>query len=290
MCGTHFFSPANIMPLLENVRGSASSGETLATVMAMGKKLGKKAVLAGNCFGFIGNRMIEGYCRESYFLLEEGCVPRDVDAPVRALGLAMGPLQMQDLAGIDIGYNIRKDQPDLYGPADRYPLLADRIAEAGRLGQKTKAGWYDYASGRNPVDDPWVADFIEKFSAEQGVTRRAISAEEVLDRCMLPMVNEGFKCLEEGIAQRESDIDIVFLYGYGFPRRLGGPMHWANIDVGLEHVLKRLEEMNMQFPGSDYYVPSALLRECVGLGMNVMEYYEKGLHRRSKGKALSAKL
>mmetsp|Transcript_43867 Transcript_43867/g.140918 ORF Transcript_43867/g.140918 Transcript_43867/m.140918 type:complete len:712 (-) Transcript_43867:283-2418(-) len=263
VCGTHFFSPANIMPLLENVRGSASSGETLATVMAMGKKLGKKAVLAGNCFGFIGNRMIEGYCRESYFLLEEGCVPRDVDAPVRALGLAMGPLQMQDLAGIDIGYNIRKDQPDLYGPADRYPLLADRIAEAGRLGQKTKAGWYDYAAGRNPVDDPWVADFIEKFSAEQGVTRRAISTEEVLDRCMLPMVNEGFKCLEEGIAQRESDIDIVFLYGYGFPRRLGGPMHWARHirEGGLPKLAADLQRYGAEHPNGTYWTPSALLLE-----------------------------
>lgn len=182
VCGTHFFSPANVMPLLENVRGKASSGETLATVMAMGKMLGKKAVLAGNCFGFIGNRMIEGYCREAIFLLEEGCVPAQVDGPIRKLGLAMGPLQMGDLAGNDIGYNIRKDQPALFGPGERYPGLADVLVEAGRLGQKTKKGWYDYSTGRAPVDDEEVAKLISRHAADKRIERRAISEEEVSER------------------------------------------------------------------------------------------------------------
>jgi len=261
VCGTHFFSPANVMPLLENVRGKASSGETLATVMAMGKRLGKKAVLVGNCFGFVGNRMIEGYCREALFLLEEGCVPAQVDGPIRRLGLAMGPLQMGDLAGNDIGYNIRKDQPALFGPGERYPALADELVDMGRLGQKTKKGWYDYSAGRNPVDDAEVTQLIESYSQKKGIKRRVISEEEVLDRCLLPLVNEGFKCLEEGIAQRESDIDIIFLYGYGFPRKLGGPMHWARHgrQGGLPRVLADIKRYGAAHPNGKHWVPSVLL-------------------------------
>ena len=189
VAGMHFFSPANVMPLLENVRGAASDARTIATVMQMGKVLRKKTVLAGSCFGFIGNRMLEGYLREALYLLEEGCLPRDVDAPLRAFGMPMGPLQMSDLAGNDIGYSIRHDM-GLHDPAttphpnERYHgLVADKLVEMGRLGQKSKAGWYDYSAGKAPTDDAAVAALIEAHCANAGVERRAIGADEV--RCRL---------------------------------------------------------------------------------------------------------
>ena len=226
--GMHFFSPANVMPLLENVAGAASSPQALATAMGLGKRLRKKAVLAGNCFGFIGNRMLEPYVREALYMLEEGSTPAQVDAPLRAFGFAMGPFQMSDLAGNDISYNIRRDNGWTAAAVEgRYWAgLADQLVEAGRLGQKTKRGWYDYPKGRTPVDDGEVAAMIEAHSAALGMARRPIAPSEVLDRTLLSMVNEGFKIVEEGIAQRESDVDIVYIYGYGFPRRQGGPLYW----------------------------------------------------------------
>ena len=184
--GTHFFSPANVMPLLENVRGAASSPTTLATAMAMGKLLGKKAVLAGNCFGFIGNRMLEGYVREALFMLELGALPADVDGPMRAFGMPMGPLQMSDLAGNDIGYNVRKD----FGWTFPASALADKLVESGRLGQKTGGGWYDYDAKRKPNPSAAVETMIVEHSAAAGATRRPMGADEVLDRCLLPLVNE----------------------------------------------------------------------------------------------------
>lgn len=260
--GMHFFSPANVMPLLENVRGTQTSDEVIATTMAIGKALRKKAVLARSCFGFIGNRMLEGYCREAIYLLEEGCVPRQVDEPLRSFGMPMGPLQMCDLAGNDIGYKVRQGLGLHEVTTERYyGGLADTLVEGGRLGQKTKVGWYDYSAGRAPVDDPEVASMIEKHSAALGMTRREISADEVLDRCLLPMVNEGFKVLEEGIAQRESDIDVVYLYGYGFPRHRGGPMHWARHgrDGGLPKLVDDLAKYAEQHPQVSHWKPSQLL-------------------------------
>lgn len=263
--GTHFFSPANVMPLLENVAGEAASPQTVATAMGLGKLLGKKAVLARNCFGFIGNRMLEGYLREAVFLLEEGCMPADVDGPLRAFGMPMGPLQMSDLAGNDIGYNIRKDFNWLEEHAARgerfHGKLADALCEAGRHGQKTRKGWYDYSAGRAPVDDAEVGAMIEAHSAAEGFTRRAIAPSEVLDRCLLPLVNEGFKCLEEGIAQRESDIDVTYLYGYGFPRYHGGPMYWARHvrEGGLPKLAADLAAYQGAHPTVAHWAPSKLL-------------------------------
>lgn len=261
VCGTHFFSPAHVMPLLENVRGSRASETTLATVMAMGKLLRKKTVLVGNCFGFVGNRCLEGYIREAMFLLEEGCTPKQVDAPIRQLGLAMGPLQMSDLAGNDIGYSIRKDFGWAAGPEKYYGAIPDKLVESGRLGQKTKKGWYDYSQGRAPVDDPEVEAMIVAHSKEVGISRREIAPSEVLNRCLLPLVNEGFKCIEEGIAQRESDVDMVFLFGYGWPRYLGGPLYWARHvrPGGLAGVAADIKAYGEAHPGLAHWTPSELL-------------------------------
>jgi len=207
VAGMHFFSPAHVMPLLENVKGKQTSSDTIATIMQLGKRLKKKAVLAGNCNGFIGNRMLEGYVAEALFMLEEGCTPSEVDAAMRGFGMPMGPLEMSDLAGNDIGYMARRNHPR---PTERYAGgIADRLVEMKRLGQKSKAGWYDYSAGKKPRDDPAVQALIEGYCREHNLVRRQIAEEEVVDRCLLPLVNEGFKVLEEGIAQRESDIDMV---------------------------------------------------------------------------------
>ena len=264
--GMHFFSPANVMPLLENVRGAASSDVSVATAMALGKRLRKKSVLAGNCFGFIGNRMLEYYLHECMFMVEEGATPQQVDGVMRAHGLAMGPFAMSDLAGNDIGYNIRKDwgwDPDFAAREGRryWAFAVDKLVEAGRLGQKAKKGWYDYSAGRKPVVDPEVEALIVRTSEELGITRRAFTDEEILDRCLLPLVNEGFKIVEEGIAQRESDLNIVYLYGYGFPRRHGGPMHWARHvrEGGLPKVVADLQRYAEAHPNVPHWKPSELL-------------------------------
>jgi 3-hydroxyacyl-CoA dehydrogenase len=204
-------------------------------VMALGKQLKKVSVLAGNCDGFIGNRMLHGYLREANFLLEEGCVPEQVDRALEDFGLAMGPFRMGDLAGLDVGWRIRKGKAHLRPQDERYSKVADRLCELGRFGQKTGAGFYKY-EGRDARPDPVVQDIILEESKAQGIERREISDEEIVQRCMYPLVNEGAKILEEGIAIRSSDIDIVYLFGYGFPVYRGGPMFWAE-QIGLDKVL-----------------------------------------------------
>ncbi len=238
--GTHFFSPANVMKLLENVRGKAASPETIATVMQLGKTLRKVPVLAGNCDGFIGNRMLFHYLREAGFLLEEGATPQQVDKALEDFGLAMGPFRMSDLAGLDVSWRIRKGKAHLRPKDERYSPVADQLCEMGRFGQKTGAGFYKY-EGRNAVPDPVVDDIILASAKAQGIQRRAISDEEIVQRCMYPLVNEGAKILEEGIAIRSSDIDIVYLFGYGFPVYRGGPMFWAE-QIGLDKVLATIRE------------------------------------------------
>ncbi len=240
--GTHFFSPANVMKLLENVRGKASSPETIATVMQLGKTLRKVAVLAGNCDGFIGNRMLAGYLREANFLLEEGASPQQVDNALEAFGLAMGPFRMSDLAGLDVGWRIRKGKAHLRPKDERYSAVADQLCEQGRFGQKTGAGFYKY-EGRNAIPDPVVEDIILASAKAQGIQRRTISDEEIVQRCMYPLVNEGALILEEGIAIRSSDIDITYLFGYGFPVYRGGPMFWAE-QIGLDKVLATIREFH----------------------------------------------
>ncbi|HEX4619773.1 MAG TPA: 3-hydroxyacyl-CoA dehydrogenase NAD-binding domain-containing protein [Steroidobacteraceae bacterium] len=237
--GTHFFSPANVMRLLENVRGARSSPETLATVMALGKTLGKVAVLAGNCDGFIGNRMLMYYGSEAEFLLEEGATPEQIDRVIEGFGFAMGPLAVRDLAGNDVGFLIRKGRKL---PADeRFSPILERLVAKGRLGQKAGRGFYRY-EGRTRIADPEVLALIEGVSSDLKIRRRQIPDEEILDRLLHPLVNEGARIVAEGIAQRAGDIDVVYVNGYGFPAWRGGPMYWG-AQSGLKRVVATMQRL-----------------------------------------------
>ncbi len=237
--GTHFFSPAQVMRLLENVRGRRTSAQTLATVMALGKTLGKVPVLAGNCEGFIGNRMLMFYGAEAEFLLEEGATPEQIDRVIEAFGFAMGPLSVRDLAGNDIGWAIRKGRR--LPPDERWSPILERLVAAGRLGQKSGRGFYRY-EGRARLADPEVLALIEQVSRELGIGRRAIPDEEILDRLLHPLVNEGARIVEEGIALRAGDVDVVYVNGYGFPAWRGGPMYWAQ-QSGLDRVVATMRRL-----------------------------------------------
>ena len=255
--GTHFFSPANVMKLLEIVRGKATGKDVLATTLALSKKLKKTGVVSGVCDGFIGNRMIEQYSRQAGFLLEEGCLPEQVDAAVEKFGFAMGPFRMGDLAGNDIGWYIRKrryvDKPDIV-----YSKTADLLCEMGRFGQKSGAGWYDYKPGeRKPHANAGVNAMIVQHSLDIGVERRTISDQEIVERLVYSLVNEGARILDEGIAMRASDIDMVYLTGYGFPLARGGPMFYADT-VGLFNVLMAMEKYAKGRHG-DAWAPAPLL-------------------------------
>jgi 3-hydroxyacyl-CoA dehydrogenase len=255
--GTHFFSPANVMRLLEVVRGKKTAKDVLATTMKLGKALKKVPVVSGVCDGFIGNRMLEKYGQQSLFLLDEGCSPQQVDAAAQKWGLAMGPFTMGDMAGLDIGWEIRKrrykERPDFV-----YSKVGDKIAEAGRFGQKTGKGWYLYQAGnRKPIPDPEVDEIITRYRKEQGMKTRAISDEEIVERLIYALVNEAAKILEEGIALRASDIDMVYLTGYGFPPFRGGPMFYADA-VGLSKVLASIENFSQGYMGS-VWKPAPLL-------------------------------
>ncbi len=264
--GMHFFSPANVMRLLEVVRGAKTAKDVLATVMALGKKIKKTCVVSGVCDGFIGNRMIEQYSRQAGFLLEEGCTPAQVDQAMERFGFAMGPFRMGDVAGNDIGWAIRKrryvEKPDV-----RYSKTADLLCELGRYGQKTGAGWYDYKPGkRDAIPSPVVVDMIEKHRAAKGITARKISDDEIVKRLIFAMVNEGAKIVEEGIALRASDIDIVYLTGYGFPAHRGGPMCYAD-QVGLYNVVAAMHQF-AQNPLDDaaFWKPAPLLAKLAAEG------------------------
>ncbi|MFZ5520323.1 MAG: 3-hydroxyacyl-CoA dehydrogenase NAD-binding domain-containing protein [Pseudomonadota bacterium] len=264
--GLHFFSPANVMRLLEVVRGKATAKDVLATVMQLSKKIKKLAVVSGVCDGFIGNRMIEQYSRQAGFLLDEGASPQQVDKAVEAWGMAMGPFRMGDLAGNDIGWAIRKrryvEQPDM-----RYSATADKLCELGRYGQKTGAGWYDYEAGkREPIPSKVVEDMLARHRADKGITPRQISDEEIVGRLIYALVNEGAKILEEGIALRASDIDMVYLSGYGFPLFRGGPMFYADT-VGLKKVVETMQAFARN-PHDDaaFWQPAPLLDKLAADG------------------------
>jgi len=242
--GMHFFSPANVMRLLEVVRGDASDDTTLLTAMAVGKQIDKVCVLSGMCYGFIGNRMLRHYGREAALCVMEGASPAQVDQAMEQWGMAMGPLAVGDLAGLDIGYRAREQLSDEEkGPRINY-LLADRLVEAGRLGQKSGAGYYRYdRETRARQEDPVVAEIIQATRADLGITPREVTADEIVDRLTLALANEGARILEEGIAQRASDIDVVYCHGYGFPRFRGGPMHAAEAR-GLHAVAERIAQFH----------------------------------------------
>ncbi|NNM63987.1 MAG: 3-hydroxyacyl-CoA dehydrogenase [Burkholderiales bacterium] len=264
--GLHFFSPANVMKLLEVVRGKATSKDVLATVMKVAKTIRKTAVVSGVCDGFIGNRMIEHYGRMANFLVEEGASPQQVDRALEAWGMAMGPYRMADLAGNDIGWAIRKRRY-VEKPTVRYSALADRLCERGRFGQKTGAGWYRYEPGkRDALSDPEVDALILDYRKEIGVAPRPFSDAEIVERCIYALVNEGARLLSEGIAQRASDIDLVYLAGYGFPAWRGGPMGYAD-SVGLAMVARRMRQFAAQPRGdAEFWQPAPLLAELAAQG------------------------
>ena len=264
--GTHFFSPANVMKLLEIVRGAKTSFETLATTLAVAKAIKKVGVVVGVCDGFVGNRMIHRYLAQSQYLLEEGCLPHEVDAPIYDLGFAMGPLTMSDLAGLDVGWRIRqgKGLPENLAVGERYCEIGDRICEKGRFGQKTGAGYYKYESGtRGAQRDPEIEQLVVDYSREKGIERREIGESEVLERLMYSLINEGAWILEEGIAQRASDIDVIYVYGYGVPAYLGGPMFYAD-HIGLDNVYRRVCEFAEQDPAA--WKPAPLLKRLAESG------------------------
>ena len=261
--GTHFFSPANVMRLLEIVRGKATSKEVIATCMQLSKTLGKVGVLVGNCRGFVGNRMFGPYRREAQFLVEEGASIEAVDKALVDFGNAMGPLAVGDLAGLDVGWRIRKEYQHLEVPGVRQPIAEDRLCELGRFGQKTGAGWYKYDDQRRASPDPAVDELVRQWVAEAGIVQRQISADEITERCIYALVNEGARILEEGYALRASDIDIIYLNGYGFPAHRGGPMWYADA-VGLKKVYERVSEFHRQH--GETWRPAPLLKRLAEQG------------------------
>ncbi|MGC2530756.1 MAG: 3-hydroxyacyl-CoA dehydrogenase NAD-binding domain-containing protein [Candidatus Acidiferrum sp.] len=267
--GTHFFSPANVMRLLEIVRGKATGKDVIATCMQLSKKLGKVGVLVGNCRGFVGNRMFHPYVRESVFLLEEGASVEDVDSALYDFGMAMGPLAVGDLAGLDVGWRIRKEYRHLEKPGIRQAFAGDKLCEMGRYGQKTGAGWYKYDENRRAVTDPEVAQLVRKWAAEAGIPQRQISKEEIVDRCVYALVNEGARILEEGLALRAVDINIIYLNGYGFPAYRGGPMWYADT-VGLKKVFDRVEEFHKLH--GELWQPAPLLKRLAEEGKKFADF------------------
>lgn len=268
--GHHYFSPANIMRLLEIVRGKATSDAVIATSMALAKTLGKIGVLVGNCRGFVGNRMFGPYQREAQFLLEEGARVEDVDAALTDFGMAMGPLAVGDLAGLDVSWRIRKEYKHLHPAGWRMALAADRLCELGRFGQKTGAGWYQYPAGnRSGIPDPAVEAIIADSARAAGIQRRSISPAEIVERTIYVLVNEGAKILAEGFALRASDIDIVYTSGYGFPAWRGGPMWYADT-VGLKSVYEKVREFERQH--GPWWTPAPLLAELAAAGKTFANY------------------
>jgi len=268
--GLHFFSPANVMRLLEVVRGAKTSDEVLATAMAVGKQLKKVSVVVGVCDGFVGNRMVFQYGREAEFLLEEGATPGQVDGALRNFGMAMGPFAMRDLSGLDIGQAIRKRQRAEL-PADRdFPTVSDKLCEAGMLGQKTGAGYYRYEPGnRTPLENPDLAPMLDSASREKGLERRELDEQYIIERTIYALVNEGAKILEEGIAQRASDIDVIYLNGYGFPAFRGGPMFYAD-SVGLDQVLAQVKALHARC--GDWWKPAPLLEKLAAEGRTFSDW------------------
>jgi 3-hydroxyacyl-CoA dehydrogenase len=275
--GLHFFSPANVMRLLEIVRGARTGKDVLATAMQLAKKIGKIAVVAGVCDGFIGNRMIARYGAAAHDLIVAGALPEQVDNALQEFGMAMGPFRMGDLAGLDIGWAYRKRLAAQFPERD-FSNVADALCEAGRFGQKSGAGYYRYQTGsgaaaRTAIPDPAVTSIIEEFRRKRGMAPRRVSNEEIVQRCIYALVNEGARIIEDGIAQRSSDIDIVYLNGYGFPAWRGGPMFYAD-QVGLSEVARVLRQIAAQAPGADqaFWSPAALLTRLAEDGKTFSGY------------------
>ncbi|MFM2124931.1 MAG: hypothetical protein RL328_1382, partial [Acidobacteriota bacterium] len=270
--GLHFFSPANVMRLVEIVRGKDIAPQTLATALAVARTLKKVGVVVGNCRGFVGNRMMFPYMREAQFLVEEGALPEQVDKALTTFGMAMGIMAVDDLGGIDLLWRVRQEYKHLDKPGVRKPVIHDRLYEAGRWGQKRAKGWYKYDDKMKASPDPEVHALIEKTSAELGITRRPITDEEIIERCLYAMVNEGAKILEEGYASRAADIDVIYTTGYGFPGWRGGPMWFADA-TGLRKVYDRICQLEKQF-GSDLWAPAPLLKQLAESGKTFAQWDE----------------
>ena len=267
--GTHFFSPANVMTLLEVVRAEKTAKDIVASVMAMAKAINKTGVVVGVCDGFVGNRMLAPYFRQGDFLVEEGALPQDVDRVIEAFGFRMGPFRVSDLAGLDISWAIEKRRAKTRPADERFSPLLDRICQLGRFGQKTGAGWYRYEDGRTALPDPVIEELIVDRTREMDLNRRPVDDEEILQRCLYSMINEGAKILEEGLAIRASDIDVIWLHGYGFPRHRGGPMFYADT-VGLREVYDTLDRFHREW--GDKWQPAALLRQLANAGSSFAEW------------------
>jgi 3-hydroxyacyl-CoA dehydrogenase len=269
--GLHFFSPAHIMKLLEVVRADRTADDVLATCMALARKIRKTPVVSGVCYGFIGNRMLGHYGREAQLCVLEGATPEAVDLAMEQWGMAMGPLAVFDLAGLDVGYKARQGLPPERRGDPRASLVADALVEMGRCGQKTGSGFYRYdRETRRRSNDPEVQTLIEREAKAAGIGRREIDPSEIVDRLIFALANEGMKIVEEGIAQRPGDIDVVYVYGYGFPAFRGGPMHYAD-SVGLDTVLARVKDFRGRF-GPDNWTPAPLLEKLAGEGVTLAEW------------------
>jgi len=262
--GTHFFTPANVTRLLEVVRGKQTSPEVIATCMQLARKLGKVGVVVGNCMGFVGNRMFIPYHRQVQFLIEEGATVEAVDGALTGFGMGLGPLATMDMVGLDVGWRIRQEHPQEAGI--RQPFVEDRLCTLGRYGRKTGAGWYKYDPQRRA--DPEVAELVRKWAAEEGIVQRPISNQEILDRCLWSLVNEGARILEEGYATCVSDIDTIFVNGYGFPASRGGPMKYADT-VGLKTVYGQVSDFYSAYGA--IWQPAPLLKE---LAEHERSFYE----------------
>lgn len=267
--GLHFFSPANVMRLVEIVRGQATSNEVLATALAFAKKLNKVGVVAGNCSGFIGNRMMFPYMYEAQFLVEAGATPEQVDQALNGFGMAMGIFAVDDMAGIDVAWRVRKALGHFADPGVRRPLVQDKLFEMGRYGQKTGRGWYIYDADRKATPDPEVLTLIRKSATEAGVSLRTFTAEEIVERTVYALINEGARILEEGYALRAADIDVIYINGYGFPARLGGPMMYAD-QTGLAKIGARVSEFHAEF--GDRWTPAPLLMRLAKENKTFREY------------------
>ncbi len=267
--GMHFFSPANVMRLLEVVKGRETDGNVVAAVFRLARRIGKLPVLVGVCDGFVGNRMVSPYTREAHFLLEEGATPSQVDEALQRFGLAMGPLRMADMAGLDISWAFRKRMAPTRPAHLRYSRVADRLCEQGRFGQKTGSGFYRYEPGsRTPLEDPDVLALIETCAREDGIARRVVEDEEIVQRTMYALVNEGARILEEGIARRASDIDVIYVNGYGFPVHRGGPLFYAD-QQGLDQVLATIRQFHAAH--GELWRPAPLLERLVAQGRTFSE-------------------
>ena len=261
--GLHFFSPAHVMRLVEIVRGKHPSNEVVATSLAIAKKLGKVGVVVGNCRGFVGNRMMLPYMREAQFLVEEGSTPEQVDRALTDFGMAMGIFAVDDMGGIDLAYRVKQEYAYLRKPGERVPLVLDKLYEMGRLGQKRGRGWYRYDESRAPIPDPEVNALIEKTANEAGIARRDVTPEEIIERSVYVMINEGARILEEGHAQRAADIDVIYCTGYGFPGYRGGPMWYAD-SVGVKNVYARVQDFHKRY--GHLWEPAPLLKKLAESG------------------------